>query len=94
MHSADLPAYGGRTYQVALAARRVVDRWVLGRAAAVVVTAPGPPAPTPPETTLTSVPPTWLLSSSATVAYAASEAGSTYECRLDGGAVPCSGVVP
>ena len=23
--------------------------------------------------------------------YAASEAGSTYECRLDGGALPCSG---
>jgi hypothetical protein len=58
-----------------------------------VVTAPGPvpePAPTPPETTLTAVPPEWLLSSSTSVSYAASEAGSTFVCRLDGSRVPCS----
>lgn len=85
-HSADLPATGGRTYQVALG----VGGFWTGTSAApttVVVTAPGP---TPPETSLTSVPPAWLLSSSTSVAYASSEAGSSFACRLDGSAVPCT----
>ncbi|MBJ7357695.1 reprolysin-like metallopeptidase [Nocardioides sp.] len=91
-HAADLPASGGRTYQVALA---LGGSWAGGSAAptTVVVTAPGPapePTPTPPETSLTAVPPDWLLSSSTSVAYAASEAGSTFVCRLDGSKVPCS----
>jgi hypothetical protein len=90
-HSADLPESGSRTYQVALS---LGGSWAGGSAApvAVVVTAPGPvpdPTPNPPETSLTSVPPAWLLSSSTSVAYAASEAGSTFVCRLDGSRVPC-----
>ncbi|GAB3248950.1 M12 family metallo-peptidase [Nocardioides dilutus] len=94
-HSADLPATGGRTYQVVLS---LGGSWVGGSSAptAVVVTAPGPPPPapptppTPPETWLTSGPPTWLLSSSTSVAYASSEAGSTFVCRLDGVVVACT----
>ena len=88
-HAADLPASGGRTYQVGLT---LGGYWAGGSAAptAVVVTAPGPPGSTPPETSLSAVPPTWVVTPSTTVAYSSSEAGSTFVCRLDGVRLPCT----
>ena len=87
-YAADLPTYGGRTFQVVVS---LGGAWTGTSApAALVVTAPaGPPAPTPPDTTITSAPPVWLLSTSATVGFSSSEAGSTFDCALDGAAVPC-----
>ncbi|MGH9196497.1 MAG: carboxypeptidase regulatory-like domain-containing protein, partial [Acidimicrobiia bacterium] len=41
---------------------------------------------TPPQTTITSAPPVKVNSSSATFEFSSSEGGSTFECRLDGGA--------
>jgi hypothetical protein len=41
---------------------------------------------TPPQTTITSTPPWLSLSTLATFAFTSSEGGSSFECRLDGGA--------
>src|SRR5207302_6552590 len=44
-----------------------------------------------PDTTLTATPPAVTNSSSASFAFAATEAGSTFQCALDGGAfAPCA----
>ena len=46
----------------------------------------------PPETTITSAPPAVTASPDATFAFSADEAGSTFECSLDGGAyASCTG---
>lgn len=49
-------------------------------------TTPPPPDTTAPETTIDSGPSGTVNSSTATFAFSASESGSTFECRLDGGA--------
>ena len=53
------------------------------------VTAPPPPPPadtTPPETTVTSGPPASGTSTSASLAFSSNEAGSTFQCSLNGAA--------
>lgn len=42
-----------------------------------------------PQTAITSAPPAWLLTPSATVTYASSEAGSTFTCTFDGAPATC-----
>jgi hypothetical protein len=87
-YAADLPASGGRTFQVVTT---LGGHWTGSSSpVALVVTAPGPPTPTPPDTSISSAPPTWLLSSSTSVSFASTEVGSTFECTLDGATVPCS----
>src|SRR5439155_755516 len=50
-----------------------------------------PPDTTPPDTTLTATPPAVTNSPSASFAFAATEAGSTFQCALDGGVfAPCA----
>src|SRR5204863_10047006 len=53
---------------------------------------PLPPADTtPPDTTLTATPPAVTNSPSASFTFAATEAGSTFQCALDGGGfAPCA----
>src|SRR5207237_4887571 len=49
-----------------------------------------PPDTTPPDTTITAAPPARSSSSSASFSFTATEAGSSFACRLDGGAfAPC-----
>src|SRR5205823_14552287 len=49
-----------------------------------------PPEATPPGTTITAAPPARSGSSSASFSFTATEAGSSFACRLDGGAfAPC-----
>ena len=51
----------------------------------------GPPDTTPPETTIDSGPPSTTTSTSATFAFSSNEAGSTFQCALDGAAfVACT----
>jgi hypothetical protein len=46
---------------------------------------------TPPDTTITAAPPAVSISSSASFSFTATEAGSTFACRLDGSAfAPCT----
>jgi hypothetical protein len=57
------------------------------------VTEPPPPPPhtTPPETTKRSAPPSSTTGTSASISFSSSEAGSTFECELDGAAfAPCT----
>src|SRR5213596_1436964 len=50
-----------------------------------------PPDTTPPDTTLTATPPALTNSASASFTFAATEAGSTFQCALDGGGfAPCA----
>ena len=50
-----------------------------------------PPDTTPPDTTLTATPPAVTNSASASFTFAATEAGSTFQCALDGGGfAPCA----
>ncbi|PYM63467.1 MAG: hypothetical protein DME11_16895, partial [Candidatus Rokuibacteriota bacterium] len=50
-----------------------------------------PPDTTPPDTTLTATPPALTNSPSASFTFTATEAGSTFQCALDGGAfAPCA----
>src|SRR5207249_2824863 len=50
-----------------------------------------PPDTTPPDTTLTATPPAVTNSASASFTFAATEAGSTFQCALDGaGFAPCA----
>src|SRR5205809_5760830 len=50
-----------------------------------------PPDPAPPDTTLTATPPAVTNSASASFTFAATEAGSTFQCALDGGGfAPCA----
>src|SRR5207249_3108475 len=50
-----------------------------------------PPDTTPPDTTLTATPPAVTNSPSASFTFAATEAGSTFQCALDGGGfAPCA----
>jgi len=46
----------------------------------------GPPDTTPPETTINSGPPSTTTSTSATFTFSSNEAGSTFQCALDGAA--------
>ena len=49
-----------------------------------------PPDTTPPDTTITAAPPARSGSSSASFSFTSTEAGSSFACRLDGGAfAPC-----
>ena len=49
-----------------------------------------PPDTTPPDTTITAAPPARSSSSMASFSFTATEAGSSFACRLDGGAfAPC-----
>src|SRR5207247_1669164 len=51
---------------------------------------PTPPDTTPPDTTITAAPPAVSTSSSASFSFTATEAGSSFACRLDSGAfAPC-----
>jgi phage gp37-like protein len=60
-------------------------------AAAVAVPGPSPPDTTPPDTVITTGPSGTFTSADATFALAATEAGSTFDCRLDSGAWgPCA----
>ena len=88
--TADLPEYGGRTFQVVPS---VDGRWTAPVVAPtpVVVTAPGPPNPTPPDTSITLAPPAWVLGTSTAVSFSSSEEGSTFKCKLDGAGLPCAG---
>src|SRR5207249_1863118 len=50
-----------------------------------------PPDTTPPDTTLTATPPALTNSPSASFTFTATEAGSTFQCALDGGVfAPCA----
>ena len=53
-----------------------------------------PPVDNPPDTTITSQPPSSTTSTGATVQFTASESGSTFECNLDNaGFTPCASPV-
>ena len=74
---------GGCVYAVSLGG-------TVYRLAAVGAAAPVPCADVPPETTITSAPAS-PVSGSASFAFSSSEAGSSFECRVDGGSWdPCS----
>jgi hypothetical protein len=47
---------------------------------------PPPPDTTPPETSITAAPPATTTDTSASLSFVSSEAGSSFECRLDGAA--------
>jgi hypothetical protein len=49
-----------------------------------------PPPPEPPDTVITSGPPSQTQSTSASFEFHATQPDTTFECRLDGEAVPCS----
>ena len=56
---------------------------------------PPPPDFTPPETTITSGPSGTIATGSVSFSFSSSEAGSSFECRLDGGAwAGCSSPTP
>jgi hypothetical protein len=86
-HPADLPAFGGRTYQVAV---DIGGAWTgtTTEAVEVVVTSPDP-APAP-QTTITAAPREWLLTDRTTVRFAASQVGAQFTCTLDGAIRPCA----
>jgi hypothetical protein len=50
------------------------------------VTTPPPPDTTPPDTTILSGPPGFATNGTATFTFASTEAGSGFQCQLDGGA--------
>lgn len=93
-YEVDLPPFsGGRTFQVVPTLDdEPGSYWTAPAVAptALVVTAPGPPTPSPPDTSISSAPPSWVLGSSTSVSFSSSEAGSTFECALDGSSLPCS----
>ncbi|WP_372734146.1 reprolysin-like metallopeptidase [Nocardioides sp.] len=85
-YAADLPAFGGRTYQVVLV---LGGSWAGGSAGPtpVVVTSPEPgPAP---ETTITAAPGRWLLDANGVVGFTSDQTDATFVCTLDGAAHPC-----
>jgi Tol biopolymer transport system component len=72
-----VPVTGGAPVPVSPAASANYPTWAS--------TSGPPPDTTPPQTTITSGPPSLSNSASASFAFTSSEAGSTFQCKLDGG---------